>query len=92
MNKFYTCHFESVQVGKKVLKDLTFASLDKQKWIEITSNNLSISDYDKVKSLFAPPKLKDDGTYTSANITIDAIVIWDLADKTKKPLNIREIY
>lgn len=91
MNKFYTCNFESIQVGRKILTDLTFVSLDKEKWIQIDSDNLKKSDYNKVKSLFAPPILKDDGTYTKMNMTIDAVVIWDLADKSKKPLNIKEV-
>ena len=91
MNKFYTCHFDSVQSGRKVLTDLTFASLDKKKWIGIDSNNRTISDYDKVKSLFEPSVKNDDGTYTSMNTTLSLIVMEDLADRTKKPLIIKEI-
>jgi hypothetical protein len=45
MKKIYTCHFDSVKVGKKVLKNLNFASINKKEWIGVDSNNLTISDY-----------------------------------------------
>jgi hypothetical protein len=37
MKKIYTCHFDSVKVGKKVLKNLNFASINKKEWIGIDS-------------------------------------------------------
>ena len=89
MNKFYTCHLDSVKVGKKVLKDLNFASLDKKVWIGVNTNNLTISDYDKVKSLFEPVKVPDGKA--SMNMLISIITIVDLAEKAKKPLTIKKI-
>ena len=89
MKKFYTCHFDSVKVGKKVLKDLNFASLDKKLWIGINSNNLTITDYDKLKSLFEPVKVPDGKA--SMNMLISIITIVDLAEKAKKPLTIKKV-
>jgi len=89
MKKFYTCHFDSVKVGKKVLNDLNFASLDKKVWIGVDINNLTISDYDKLKLLFEPVKIADGKT--SMNMLISIITIVDLAEKTNKPLTIRKV-
>ena len=52
MKKIYTCHFDSVKVGKKVLKNLNFASINRKEWIGIDRNNLTMSDYNKLKSTF----------------------------------------
>jgi hypothetical protein len=89
MKKFYTCHFDSVKVGKKVLHDLNFASLDKKLWIGVNSYNLTIFDYDKLKLLFKPVKIPDGKS--SMNMLISIITIVDLAEKTNKPLLIKKV-
>ena len=89
MKKIYTCHFDSVKVGKKVLKNLNFASINKKEWIGVDSNNLTISDYNKLKSMVTPVKTSD-GTITG-NMLVSIITIVDLAHKNKKPLVIKEV-
>lgn len=89
MNKFYTCHFDLVQVGKKVLTNLIFASLDKKNWVRIYNNDYTISNYNEIKSLLNPP-LNKDGSRNTNNL-VSIITIIDLADKTKKPLTIKEV-
>ena len=89
MKKIYTCHFDSIKVGKKVLKNLNFASINKKEWIGIDSNNLRISDYNKFKSMVTPVK-HSDGRITG-NMFVSIITIIDLAHKSKKQLVIKEV-
>jgi len=60
MNKYYTCYFKSLKIGKNILNDLFFVSLDGKSWLEVNYNpNLTIKDYKKIKALIEPKQNKD---------------------------------
>ena len=77
MNKsYYTCYFKSLKIGKKILKDLIFVSLNGQKWLELDIGSVpkaTIEDYKKVEKLFQPVKNKDGSI--SGHMTIDISVL-----------------
>lgn len=60
MNKFYTCYFKSLKIGKKILNNLFFVSLDGESWLGVNYKpDVSINDYKKIEKLFKPRKNKD---------------------------------
>ena len=59
--QFYLCFIPILKIGKTILKNNLFVSLDKERWHEVKyekdmEKTIDIKDYDKVEKLFKPTK------------------------------------
>ena len=90
MNKFYTCYFKSLKVGKKILNDLFFVSLDGNFWLGVNYKpDVSINDYKKIEKMFKPKKNKDGSI--SQYMTIDISFLKYQAHYNNTKAEIKEV-
>ena len=90
MNKFYTCYFKSLKIGKKILNDLFFVSLDGESWLEVNYKpDATINDYKKIEKMFKPKKNKDGSI--SQYMTIDISFLKYQAHYNNTKAEIKEV-
>lgn len=90
MKKFYTCYFKSLKIGKKILNDLFFVSLNGESWLEVNyKSNVSIDDYKKIETLFKPQRTKDGSI--SEYIKIDVSFLKYQAHYNNQKIEIKEV-
>jgi hypothetical protein len=90
MTKYYTCYFKSLKIGKKILNDLFFVSLDGESWLEVNHKpDATIKDYKKIETLFKPKKNKDGSI--SEYMKIDICFLKYQAHYNNQKVEIKEV-